>query len=180
VVRASWNRRTGRLTLRLRGLAARARVRLGGRTLRVRRGVAIAARTRPGSALLLVSARSTSRTRVRPTRHRVVVTPGGRVRVRAVAARGPTIRPAARSVRVVLDRDRGLATFTLAGLAPRARVRLGGRRLALSGRLARVSWTGTSRAVLVVTAPSTRRVRVARVRYRVTLPADGAPVLRRL
>jgi hypothetical protein len=129
--------------------------------------------------VLLVRAPSTPSTRTRTTRHRIVLTPGGAVRVRPIKTRGRVVRPAARRVRVVLDRDRGEVAFTLSGLARGAKVRLGGARLVLSGRVARAAWTGATRAVLDVTAPPARRVGYARVRYRVTLPEQGPSVLRR-
>lgn len=113
-VRASWNRRTGRLVLRFRNLAPRAVVRASGKRVKVRRSMAIVRRTRPGQLRVTVRAQARGAVRYTPKTFRV---------------RAGKVRPAAKSIRSSWNRREQRLTLHLRNLAPRAVVRVSGKRV---------------------------------------------------
>jgi hypothetical protein len=78
VVRASWSRRSGRLVIRLPGLAPRAVVLVGSRRVRVTGGRAVIAVRRPGALRLRITARDRT-----PVVLRLVLRSRGPIQVRA-------------------------------------------------------------------------------------------------
>ncbi len=97
----------------------------------------------------------------------------------AVAAAATPV-PAARALRVGIDRARGRLTLRLRGLAPRAVVRVGARRVRVVGGRAVLRRAVRGTFVVRVSAPSRSGAGVAVVAFRVTLPARGAARVVRL
>lgn len=84
-LRATWNRATGRLTLRLVGLKGRAAVTVGGRARTARRGVVVLTRRRAGSIVVRVKPKPIAVGVLAPRSWRVVLPARGAVRVRVLA-----------------------------------------------------------------------------------------------
>jgi hypothetical protein len=92
----------------------------------------------------------------------------------------PPVRPAARGASGRLDRRAGTLTITLRGLAPRALVFVGGRRVRVANGRVVLDGVRPRRFVLVVSAPSTRRLAYAVAGFRVVVRARGPVRITRL
>ncbi|HSJ73104.1 MAG TPA: hypothetical protein VK904_02210, partial [Miltoncostaeaceae bacterium] len=92
----------------------------------------------------------------------------------------PPGRPAARGASGRLDRRAGTLTITLRGLAPRAVVFVGRRRVRVVRDRVVLNGVRPRRFVLVVGAPSTRRLAYAVAGFRVVVPARGPVRVTRL
>ncbi|WP_217914589.1 S8 family serine peptidase [Miltoncostaea marina] len=106
---------------------------------------------------------------------------GARVR----GARAVRRVAAVRRVRASVDRRAGRLVLRLSGLAPRATVRVGGRRVRVArGRAVvrdpRLRRAATRRLIVTVTAPRRAGVTYAGARMRVVVPPRGAPRVARL
>ncbi|MGD9570437.1 MAG: S8 family serine peptidase [Thermoleophilia bacterium] len=105
--------------------------------------------------------------------------PAAPVAPAAPAARTATTPAAASGLAARLDRRAGRLTLRLSRLAPRAVVRVAGRRVAVRGGRAVVRLSART-LVVRVTAPARAGVRPRAVSYRVIIPARGAPRVLRL
>jgi serine protease len=92
----------------------------------------------------------------------------------------PSVRPAARGASGRLDRRAGTLTITLRGLAPRAIVFVGGRRVRVVRDRVVLDGVRPRRFLLVVSAPSTRRLAYALAGFRVVVRARGPVRITRL
>ena len=102
------------------------------------------------------------------------------IRDRPPRAAAPVARPAARGASGRLDRRAGTLTITLRGLAPRAIVFAGGRRVRVVRDSVVLTIIRPRRFLLVVSAPSTRRRAYAVAGFRVVVPARGPVRIARL
>jgi serine protease len=92
----------------------------------------------------------------------------------------PPVRLAARGANGRLDRRAGTLTITLRGLAPRAIVFVGGRRVRVLRDRVVLYDVRPRRFLLVVSAPSTRRLAYAVAGFRIVVPPRGPVRIARL